>query len=435
MKAFIKRHPVLTYFALTFAISWGGILVVVGPGGILGPPEQTGTPNPLMYLAMVAGPTVAGLLLTGLVYGRAGLRELFSRLLRWRVGVRWYAVALLTAPLAMMVVLFALSLTSPAFRPGIFASGNKTSLLLAGIGGALLAGSFEELGWTGFVIPRLRLRHGVLTTGLFVGILWGLWHLIVFLGGRHSSGTVPPALYLSVLLCSFLPAFRVLMVWVYDRTGSLLVAILMHVSLTASTLILQPLATGLQAVTYDLVLAAVLWFVVAAAAMSTGGRLSLKPPGDNRGHPQTGSRTNPSGAVRQPTWQRITLLCVLGYEAAGALSGGILLAAAPDGRLMDMPVRIMHGFFRDFLVPGLILIGLGLLNTAAFVAVFRRSRSDWLLAGLGLGGLAVWFTAEIVILRELHWLHAMWGLPVLAGGLVALPRVPRRRATEECSPG
>jgi hypothetical protein len=144
---------------------------------------------------------------------------------------------------------------------------------------------------------------------------------------------------------------------------------------------------------------------------------------------------NPRNAARQPTWQRVILLCVLGYEAAGGLSGGGLLVAEPDGRLMDMPVEILHGFFPDFLIPGLILIGLGILNTAAFVAVLRRTRFDWLLAGLGLGGLAVWFLVEIAVLRELHWLHAMWGLPVLAGGLAALPLVPSRRAAGRRSPG
>lgn len=137
--------------------------------------------------------------------------------------------------------------------------------------------------------------------------------------------------------------------------------------------------------------------------------------------------------VRQPTWQRITLLGILGYEGAGALLGGSLLVAAPDGRFMDMPVDIMHGVFRDFLIPGLILVGLGILNTAAFVAVWRRTRSDWLLAGLALGGLAIWFFVEIAILRQLHWLHAMWGLPVLVGGLVALSLVPFRRAAPDLS--
>jgi len=277
IKAFIKKHPVLTYFVLTFAISWGGVLAVAGPRGILSPPEPTATPNPLVYLVMFVGPGVAGLLLTGLVSGRAGLRDLFSRFVNWRVGVRWCAVALLTAPLAMAAVLFVLSLTSPAFRPGIFASGSKVSFLLAGIAAGLAVGIFEEIGWTGFAIPRLRQRYGILTTGLLVGILWGIWHGIVFLGSTGSSGPVPPALYLAVLLFTFLPAFRVLMVWVYDRTGSLLVAILMHVSLTASTLILQPLAAGVQAVTYDLVLAAVLWFVVVAVAVANRGQLSRQP--------------------------------------------------------------------------------------------------------------------------------------------------------------
>lgn len=128
--------------------------------------------------------------------------------------------------------------------------------------------------------------------------------------------------------------------------------------------------------------------------------------------------------VRQPTWQRIVLLIVLAFEGLGGLSGGGLLVAAPDGRLMNMPVGIMHGFFPDFLIPGLILIGMGLLNVAAFVAVWRRTRLDWLVAGLALGGFTIWFLVEIAVLGQLVWLHAMWGLPVLLGGVMALPLLP-----------
>ena len=62
----------------------------------------------------------------------------------------------------------------------------------------------------------------------------------------------------------------------------------------------------------------------------------------------------------QPAWARLALLIVLGYEAAGAIVGGILLVAAPDGRYMDMPVEMMHGTFPDFLIPGWILLGLGI---------------------------------------------------------------------------
>ena len=120
IKAFIKRHPVLIYFALTFAISWGGVLILGGPDGMPATSEQFEKLWPIVFLAYFLGPSVASILLTGLVYGRAGLRELLSRLLRWRVGARWYAVALLTAPLLVTAILFALSLTSPVFLPGIF---------------------------------------------------------------------------------------------------------------------------------------------------------------------------------------------------------------------------------------------------------------------------------------------------------------------------
>jgi membrane protease YdiL (CAAX protease family) len=198
-------------------------------------------------------------------------------LLRWRVDVGWYVVALLTAPLVVTAVLLPLSLSSAGFLPGVFASDDMVSLLVIGLAAGLMTGFCEELGWTGFVIPRLRLRYGILTTGLIVGLLWGVWHFPLFSGG-DLSGALPPALFVPVQLFTFLPAYRVLMVWVYDRTGSLLLAMLMHVSLTASTLILQPLdVAGMRALTYDLVLAAALWIVVAVIAWVSRGQPSRRP--------------------------------------------------------------------------------------------------------------------------------------------------------------
>jgi hypothetical protein len=272
---------VLTYYALTFAISWGGVLIVAGPGGIPATnKEQYETLFPIAILAMVAGPSVAGILLTGLLYGRAGLREFGSRLFRWRVGARWYAVALLTAPLLFTAISLALSLTSPQFLPGILTSDDKASVLLMGIFAGLMAGIFEEVGWTGFAIPTLlRLGYGVLSTGLLVGLPWAVWHLLVTF---WASGTISGELYLVSYLLDpflFLVAFRVLMVWAYDRTnGSLFVAgILMHVSLTASARILGPGVAGVPLLTFDLVWAAVLCVVIAAVAVANGGHLSRQP--------------------------------------------------------------------------------------------------------------------------------------------------------------
>ena len=144
IKAFIKSHPLLSYFALVFAISWGGFVLAVGPGGIPATPEQFTTMPLLAILAVLAGPSVAGILLTGLVYGREGFRNLLTRITRWRVGARWYAVALLiTAPLVFTAVLIPLSLISPVFLPGIFASDAKVCIVLMSIVVGLIVGIFE----------------------------------------------------------------------------------------------------------------------------------------------------------------------------------------------------------------------------------------------------------------------------------------------------
>src|SRR5215208_8252466 len=180
IKAFIKKHPLLSYFALAFAISWGGVLFVAGgPGGISANSEASEMQVTFLYPVLIVGPSVAGILLTALLYGRAGLSEFRSRLLKWRVGARWYVVALLTAPLSVTAAVLALSLSSSEFVPSILTTSDKTSLLLIGIFAGLMVGIFEELGWTGFAVPTLlKLRYGVLSTGLIVGVLWGAWHLL-----------------------------------------------------------------------------------------------------------------------------------------------------------------------------------------------------------------------------------------------------------------
>jgi membrane protease YdiL (CAAX protease family) len=188
---------VVTCFVLTFLISWGGILVVLGPGAFTGATAPAEGLLPLVYLAMFAGPSVAGILMTSLVDGKAGFHDLHSRLLRWRVDVRCYVVALLTAPLVVTAVLLPLLLSSAGFLPGVFASDDKVSLLLLGLGAGLMTGLCEELGWTGFVIPRLSL------------------------------------LWLDV--------------------------------------------AGMRALTYDLVLAAALWLLIAALTMANGRQLSRPP--------------------------------------------------------------------------------------------------------------------------------------------------------------
>jgi membrane protease YdiL (CAAX protease family) len=94
------------------------------------------------------------------------------------------------------------------------------------------AGFFEELGCSGVAVPRLLQRHGILATGMGVGVVWGAWqYLAIHWGSANAVGSVHPLLFLTVAPFSFLPPYRVLMVWVYQHARSLLLGILMHMAL------------------------------------------------------------------------------------------------------------------------------------------------------------------------------------------------------------
>ena len=284
LRAFIQRRPVASFYALAFAISWGSILVVIGVnGGLPSTQEQFAEQVGFAIPAMLLGPSLAGILMTAIVSGKAGFRGLLSQLLRWRVGARWYVVALVTAPLLFLAIHTALSLFSPVFLPSLFTTTDTLPFLLTGLVSALLVGICEELGWTGFAIPQLRLRHTVLATGLITGGLWAVWHSPAFRvwPGVALSGGIPVPLFIAVasalVLVGGLPAYRVLMVWVYDRTGSLLVAILMHTSLTFATFVLGPaVIAGSALLVVDIVSSAAWWLVVAAVFMANRGKRSLR---------------------------------------------------------------------------------------------------------------------------------------------------------------
>jgi hypothetical protein len=217
-----------------------------------------------------------------LIDGKEGIRKLLSRLLRWRVGARWYALAVLTGPLLVAAVLFGLSLFNQEFLPGIVTTKDIVGSIMFGVAWGLIGGGLlEETGWTGFAVPRLRQRHGILSTGIIIGLLWGIWHFMIafwasnYLGGA-DSWTMFVAGFLAFYLLA-LPAYRILLVLVYDRTGSLPVIMLMHAFLSASTLIFQPSATGKIAFIWNLALGIVLWIIVATVVATNCRHFSQKP--------------------------------------------------------------------------------------------------------------------------------------------------------------
>jgi membrane protease YdiL (CAAX protease family) len=264
--SFLQRHPLLSYFVLAYAITWGGILIFLVSIGFQFAAIQM-QEGLIIFGLMILGPSLSGLLLTAALDGRAGLADIWQRMTRWRVGGRWYAIALLTNPVLFAAILLALSVTvSPAYAPGFQVIG-----LFIG----LVAGFFEEIGWTGFATPRLLHKNTPLMAGLILGLLWALWHMLAdFSGNINTMGANWP---LSFLICWILPltAYRILMTWVYANTRSVLIAQLMHASYTGWQFAFSPATSFSQNLLWQGLFAAGLWALVALVAVFERRRVTV----------------------------------------------------------------------------------------------------------------------------------------------------------------
>lgn len=233
----VSQHPILAFFLLTVLFSWGPIAVVLQTTGTVDNGQLVWWQLLLVFGAMLLGPAIAGLTLTALAGGRTGLRALWKRQTKWRVAPRWYGVALLTTPAVLFIVLGGLWILSPEVSRRLVPGGDLTTVLIFGLIVGLAAGFIEEIGWTGFGLPRLRDQYGVLVTGSVLGVFWGGWHALAdfwLLFDEFGQLWVPRiALWIMALT-----AYRVLMAWVYERTRSLFVAQLMHASFTGTQFIL-----------------------------------------------------------------------------------------------------------------------------------------------------------------------------------------------------
>lgn len=259
IKSIIQRHPLVSFFVLAYSITWSAILIFLTSKGfqLANLQIQDGL---IIFVMMFLGPSTSALILTAALDGRNGLREMWTRLTRWQVGFTWYVVALLTVPLLTLVIISALSaLISPVYAP---------SFRVLGIVVGLLAGGFEEIGWTGFATPRLLNKHTWLISGLILGLVWSLWHLLADVSSHISSmGATGWVLWFVIYWILPLTAYRILMTWIYTKTQSLLLAQLMHASYSGWLFILSP-ATSDQDLLWQAIFAASLWMLVAIAAIS-----------------------------------------------------------------------------------------------------------------------------------------------------------------------
>ncbi len=210
-------------------------------------------------------PTLTALIVAGLFSGGGGVRPLLRQIRIWRVGITWYALALIGPAILFSLaglVLLALGGAPPLHWlrfPSLssFGPGGLTFII-----GQLIAGSFgEELGWRGFAQPRLQVRYGALLASILIGTLWSTWHLWPAITPQGFSLLSPldaAATYIRLISTSIIYA------WMYNSTrGSLFLVMVAHAGHNIAATVIGVPSNGV----YQQLIVALLYLLAAIAVV------------------------------------------------------------------------------------------------------------------------------------------------------------------------
>ncbi len=214
----------LFYSMAAFGFTWSIlVLAILAVRGVIS--------LPLSSVALVSmatlGPTLAAISVTVRESGSAGVRALLGQVLRWRVHPVWYAIALIGPALIMLVAFLLWRVLGGPLLP---ASSLSTWLSLPILIAALLVPAlFEEVGWRGYALPRLRRRYSLLAASMIVGVIHASWHLPLWLIPGLGFDGLPFPVYSMLVL-----GMAILLGWLYNSTGgSLLIVGLFHAAINA----------------------------------------------------------------------------------------------------------------------------------------------------------------------------------------------------------
>ena len=263
----------LKFVLIAFAFTWAFWLLAMLEGrGLI-----SSLPVPALFLGAF-GPMLAAVIVTAQESGRAGLRSLRGRVVRWRVAPIWYGVALL-GPIVLTLGTMALHVAFGGQPPSLGAMvGALPTVLALTVYMLVQVGIGEEIGWRGYALPKLQASYSALVSSLILGVIWALWHLPLFFNPATSYSNTP----FWALLVFFLP-FSILISWVLNSTGgSVLMVMILHAVMNASTgpllKTIPEAGTVFSNTDVYLVQAALLWVAAIVVVLVYGAsNLSRKP--------------------------------------------------------------------------------------------------------------------------------------------------------------
>jgi deazaflavin-dependent oxidoreductase (nitroreductase family) len=222
----VRAHPFAAYVGLAWATSWAYWLAMLARGDVVVPG------GPVSHFPGLFGPMVAAFVVTSLAAGRAGVADLLRRMFRWRVALRWYALAAL--PFGLFLLGVAVLAVTGGTPPSVDDLASYSGLPLVGLPlvvcAAFLGNGFgEEVGWRGFAQPTLERRMSFLRASVTVAIVWAIWHVPSFpvIETYRTMG-----LAIVPIFVFGLGSGAIVLGWLYDRSGgSILIAALFHLGL------------------------------------------------------------------------------------------------------------------------------------------------------------------------------------------------------------
>jgi len=237
------------YVLMVLTISFGAILKIVGLEGIL--TGSHGVSVEILGAALLLGTLVSGLLLTGIFDGRNGFKRIIREILVWKAPVIWWLISIFAVPIAIGCSVLILSpfLSNPL--PAMYKTENMLTMILSAAGAGIFVSIGEEIGWTGFLLNKVRATKSIVRTGVFIGFIWGLWHMVLFIVPDSFSSSIG-ILTLVMKLFTTLPVVRIIMIFVYENTKSFLITTTVHVSFVMSMMLFEPAFTNSEMLIYIL---------------------------------------------------------------------------------------------------------------------------------------------------------------------------------------
>jgi membrane protease YdiL (CAAX protease family) len=239
----VRSYPLVAYFIIAYGITWSiGFTIAASVQGWIDVEI-----SPSVHFLTAYGPLISAFIVTGLIGGTSGIRELVGRMVRWRVGIWWIFIALFS-----LVVLYLIATLIMRGWSGVWPNFNQFggTLEIAGLGWLggwifhiLTFGFGEETGWRGFALPRLQRGRSALSATLILWVFWALWHLPMFFYKESYMSMSAPMILLFLL---GMLAGSIVLTWLYNSTtGSILMVALWHGTYNATVTATEPMITAI----------------------------------------------------------------------------------------------------------------------------------------------------------------------------------------------